>query len=248
MRKKLIVANWKMNKTYSELDKYISEFKSYYKSMNDKVDVAIASPFVFLDKMSHLLRDTPIQLTAQNAHWEAKGAYTGEISFPMLRELHVSSVILGHSERRQYFGESDEALAKKVKSCFENNMTAILCVGETLEQRKAEKTFSVIEKQIDIALGQISNIEKLVIAYEPVWAIGTGVSASVSQAQEVHSYIRNLVEKLFSGSQKLRILYGGSMNASNCKDLLEQKDIDGGLIGGASLDARNFFEIISNVK
>jgi len=244
MRKTLLVANWKMNKSYADLEPYVSALVE--QGIPKHIDLALAPPFPFLDKLRQSLKSSSIHLAAQNAHWESKGAYTGEVSFGILKELGVEFVILGHSERRQYFGESDAIVAKKVKACVDNKLTAIACVGESLEERKAERTFSVIEKQIHAVMEPLNSSENLVIAYEPIWAIGTGVTASANQAQEVHAFIRTLLAKHFASSESIRILYGGSMNASNSKELLQQADIDGGLVGGASLDAQSFLGIINN--
>lgn len=244
MRKTLLVANWKMNKSYRDLEAYVSALVEHIQNKN--IDIALAPPFPFLDKLGHLLKSTSVRLAAQNAFWESKGAYTGEVSLGMLKEVGVEYVILGHSERRQYFGETDETVCKKVKACIENKMTAILCVGESLEERKAEQTFSVIEKQVQAVIRQLANYDNFVIAYEPIWAIGTGVTASAKQAQDVHHFIRTLLAKQFSGSENVRILYGGSMNASNSKELLQQADIDGGLVGGSSLEAQSFLGIINS--
>ena len=210
------------------------------------MEVAIAAPFVFLDRLAHVLKSTPFKLAAQNVYWESKGAFTGEVSCAMLNDLCVEYVIIGHSERRQYFGETDQTVSRKIKACIDVNLIPILCLGESLEERKANQTFSVIEKQVQAAVSGLKNLDALVVAYEPIWAIGTGITATTQQAQEVHSFIRSLLAKQFAGTDKLRILYGGSMNASNSKELLQQSDIDGGLVGGASLDARSFLEILNS--
>jgi triosephosphate isomerase len=249
MRKKLLVANWKMNKSFKELEPFVSTLhqKGYDKFIY--AEIVVAPSFPYLMPLHALLETSSIQLGAQNAFWEPKGAYTGEVSFNMLKDFGVHYVILGHSERRQFFKESDEDVAKKTKACIECKIIPIVCVGESLEERNTKQTFAVIERQVHAVLENLSHSEGLVFAYEPIWAIGTGVSATVVQAQEVHSFIRNLLEKRFSHSEseRVRILYGGSMNASNSRELFQQKDIDGGLIGGASLDAESFLDILKTL-
>lgn len=249
MRKNLLIANWKMNKSYEDLGVFVKGLDESGFLKQNKIDIAIAPSFPFLEKMGSLLKNTSVRLGAQNAHWETKGAFTGEVSFSMLKEFGVEYVILGHSERRQYFKESDQDVAKKAKACIENKLKAVVCVGESLEERKNKQTISVIERQVNAVIAELPSCEHLVIAYEPVWAIGTGISATVSQAQEVHFWIRTLLAKKFykEGSDSVRILYGGSMNAANCKDLIQEEDIDGGLVGGASLEAKSFSEMLKNL-
>lgn len=249
MRKKLLVANWKMNKSFKELEPFVSNLRQKSYQNFAHAEIVVAPSFPYLMALQALLETSSIQLGAQNAFWEPKGAYTGEVSFNMLKDFGVRYVILGHSERRQFFKESDEDVAKKTKACVEHKITPIVCIGESLEERNTKQTFSVIERQVHAVLEKLSHSEGLVFAYEPIWAIGTGVSATAIQAQEVHLFIRNLLEKKFSHSESegVRILYGGSMNASNSRELFQQEDIDGGLIGGASLEAESFLDILKTL-
>ena len=250
MKKKLMVANWKMNKAYKDLDYFVSTLGELgFLKQQEYQDIVIAPAFPFLDKMKFLLEGSSVVLAAQNVHTEGKGAFTGEVSCPMLKDLNIQYVIVGHSERRQYFKESDEEVARKAKACVDHELTAIVCVGESLDERNSNHTFSVIEKQTHAILDYLPEANRLVIAYEPVWAIGTGISASETQAQEVHAFIRSILEKKYGAqqSEKVHIIYGGSLNASNAEALLKQEDIDGGLIGGASLEAKTFSEILKCV-
>lgn len=246
-RKYLIAGNWKMNKTAAEARELIKEINAVVGQKTD-VAVAVCPPFTALESAAELLKDTNIQLGAQNMYPKAEGAYTGEISAVMLRELYCSFVILGHSERREYFGESDAFINEKVIAALESNLKPILCVGETLSQRESGEMLSVIETQMKGGLKGIGedNGENIVIAYEPVWAIGTGKTATPEMAQEVHAFIRKLlVEQFGETGTKVRILYGGSMKPENASELLDQPDIDGGLIGGAALKAKSFAELVT---
>ncbi len=214
------------------------------------VDVVLFPPYLFLDMVALMCRESTIRTGAQNAFYENQGAYTGEISPVMLRDIGCEYVLLGHSERRRYFGETDAIINKKIKSCLEAGLTPVLCIGETLRQRQRGKTFDVLNDQIVYGLEGIdgSLIKKTIIAYEPVWAVGTGMSATTAQVQEAHEYIRNTLV-CFSDTDtagRLRILYGGSVNPKNARDLLEEKDIDGALVGGASLKPESFCEIIKS--
>lgn len=249
MRKKIVAGNWKMNKTSEEAKALVSEIANIYQAeISNDVEVILFPPFVFLQDAIQLSQDSKIKIGAQNCHQEKSGAFTGEISAEMLKSIGTNYVILGHSERRAYFGETEELLAKKLKIAFETSLKPIYCCGETLEERKSNRYFEVIENQITNALKDFSATEMkdIVLAYEPVWAIGTGETASPEQAQEVHQFIRNLIEKQFDlkTAQNTSILYGGSVKPSNANELFAQTDIDGGLIGGASLKARDFIEII----
>jgi len=239
--KLLIVANWKMNKTIKEAVSLVKELKKL-KSPNE---VVICPPYTALQDVAKELKGSKIHLGSQNIHFEDSGAFTGEISPLMLKELNVKYVIIGHSERRQYFNETNETVNKKLRAALKHKLHPIFCVGETLEQREAGETEDVIEKQLKEGLQSISkeDMKKITIAYEPVWAIGTGRTASPEQAQEVHEFIRKTI-----GEPKVKILYGGSVKPDNAADLLSQKDIDGALVGGASLDAKNFSEIVSVKK
>jgi len=247
-RKKLIAGNWKMNKTATEAAPLAQDIVAAA-GRNTDVDIVVCPPFTALETVGKIVDGSSIKLGAQNMHPEASGAYTGEISAPMLRALFATHVILGHSERRSYFGETDAFINKKVLAALKNQLKPILCVGETLAEREAGSTLKVVQTQLEAGLDGIAKDQapSVVIAYEPVWAIGTGKVATTAQAQEVHAFIRQLLVKLFGDAtaQKIRILYGGSMKPANAPELLAQPDIDGGLIGGASLEARSFLELIT---
>jgi triosephosphate isomerase len=247
-RKKLIAGNWKMNKTNGDAVALVQEIVAAAGKVND-VEIVVCPPFTSLDAAGKALEGSNVKLGAQNMHHEASGAFTGEVSAPMLRALFATHVILGHSERRAYFGETDAFINKKVLAALKNQLKPILCVGETLAEREGGSTLKVVQAQLEGGLEGISKDQAptVVIAYEPVWAIGTGKVATTDQAQEVHAFIRGLLTKLFTEpvAQKVRILYGGSMKPSNAPELLAQKDIDGGLIGGAALEARSFVELIN---
>ncbi len=247
MRKKIIAGNWKMNKTVSEAQNLADAIKRDLDS-EAKVDVVLCPPFTAISAVSQAVSGTQIAVGAQNMHFEASGAYTGEISAEMLREQYCRYVILGHSERRQYFGETDESVNQKTKAALAAGLKPIVCVGETLEEREADKYQDVIRTQINGGLAGLSeaDFKNLVVAYEPVWAIGTGKTASPEQAQEVHAFIRSLLVELSSQAiaDTVRIQYGGSMKPANAAELLSKPDIDGGLIGGAALDAPSFIGIV----
>lgn len=234
-RKPFIAGNWKMNMTAESGKQLITELKPLVKGA--KCEVALCVPAILIPAMSKAVKGSKIKLGAQNMHWAESGAFTGEISAEMLKEYGVKYVIVGHSERRQYFGETDETVNKRTLAVLKNDLTPIVCVGETLEERENDKTKSVLDKQLEEGLKDVEDVTKLVIAYEPVWAIGTGKTATDEQAQETIKYIRKKLAKLFGSknANKVKIQYGGSMNAKNCKGLMAQPDIDGGLIGGASL-------------
>src|SRR4051812_41054289 len=247
-RKKLIAGNWKMNKTPADGVALIAEIAAAVSKVTD-VEIVVCPPFTGLESAAKALEGSALKLGAQNMHHEASGAFTGEISAPMLRALFATHVILGHSERRSYFGEKDDFINKKVLAALKNQLRPILCVGETLAEREAGSTLKVVQTQLEAGLEGVSKelAASVVIAYEPVWAIGTGKVATTEQAQEVHAFIRGLLTKLFTDlvAQKVRILYGGSMKPANAPELLAQKDIDGGLIGGASLEARSFVVLVT---
>jgi len=249
MRKFLIAGNWKMNLNAADGVDLASDIVSHAGKQSN-VNVCVCPPFTSIESVSKVVEGSSVNLGAQNMHHEASGAYTGEISAMMLRHFFATYVILGHSERREYFEESDEFINKKVKTALESNLKPILCVGETLEQREAGETFDVVKTQISGGLAGIlpNQADGLVIAYEPVWAIGTGKTATPEMAQEVHAEIRKNLADQFNPetANRIRILYGGSMKPDNAKDLLSQEDIDGGLIGGASLKAAAFNEIIDH--
>lgn len=246
-RKPIVAGNWKMNKTVAEAIDLATAIKRDLGDCKD-VDIVLCPPFTALRSVSEAITDSHVDLGAQNMHWEKSGAYTGEVSAPMLRELYCHYVILGHSERRAYFFETDEIVNKKTKSALASNLQPIVCVGETLEERESGKTEEVITTQIRGSLADLSPRELVscILAYEPVWAIGTGKTASPEQAQEVHALIRRLLLELADEAvaQSVRIQYGGSVKPSNARELFGQPDIDGGLIGGAALEARSFIEIV----
>jgi triosephosphate isomerase (TIM) len=247
-RKKLIAGNWKMNKTAADAVSLARDIITAVGKQSD-VDVVVCPPYTALESVGKMIEGSNIKLGAQNMHFEASGAFTGEISAPMLRSLFATHVILGHSERRTYFHEDDELINRKVLTALKNQLRPILCVGETLAEREAGSTLKVVQTQTERGLEGVSKdlTPNVVIAYEPVWAIGTGKVATTEQAQEVHAFIRGLLTKLFGeqAAQKVRILYGGSMKPANAPELLAQKDIDGGLIGGASLEPRSFVELVT---
>lgn len=247
MRKIVAAGNWKMNKTPAQTTELINELKPLVE--NSKNDVVICVPFTSFAAAVEACKGTKIKVGAQNMYFEESGAFTGEIAPDMLCELGVEYVVLGHSERRQYFAETDETVNKKVKKAFEHNLIPIICVGESLEQREMGITFELVAMQTKIALLGLTKeqAEKVIIAYEPIWAIGTGKTATSDQAQEVCKKIRDTVSEVFGKetADKVTIQYGGSVNAKNAAELFAKEDIDGGLVGGASLKA-NDFSIIAN--
>ena len=237
MAKKLIAANWKMNKTSEETQKYLKEFLNLVQDVED-VEILICPPFTSLWIARGMLKGTNIKLGAQNCFYEEKGAFTGEISLNMLKEFEVSYVIVGHSERRWIFGETDELINKKVIACLEKGIRPILCVGEKIEEREAGMTLKVVESQLKLGLSGLDDVaDKIDIAYEPVWAIGTGNPATPEDAQLVHRFIKELLGNV-------RVLYGGSVNSKNAKEFLSMQDVDGLLVGSASLDPVSFAQIV----
>jgi len=246
-RTPLIAGNWKMFKTAPEAVQTAGELAALVADAAN-VDIMIAPPFVALDPVSKVIAGTRVDLGAQNLHWEKQGAFTGEISAPMLTAAGCRYVIIGHSERRQYFGETDDTVNRKIRAALDAGLLPVLCVGETEAQRESGQTFSVLDKQIKKGLQGFAaeDLKSLIIAYEPVWAIGTGKTASSDQAQEVHQYIRSLIETAFDPTlaAHLRILYGGSVKPGNIAELMAMPDIDGALVGGASLEAESFSRIV----
>ncbi len=246
-RRAVIAGNWKMNKTRPEAKALLAELIPLVKEAGCQVVACV--PFTDLETALEAARGSNIAIGAQNCHWEKSGAFTGEISAEMLREMGVEYVIIGHSERRQYFGETDATVQKRVRAALDAGLTVILCVGELLEQREAGITREIVGMQTRVALGGVSREElsRIVLAYEPVWAIGTGRTATAQQAGEVNHYIRTVVEELYGAeaAAALTIQYGGSMNAKNAAELLDQPDVDGGLIGGASLKPQDFAAIVA---
>jgi len=251
MRKNIVAGNWKMNTDLLEGSKLAQEIDALVaKGINDpKTEVVIAPPYTHLATISKLIDNEKICLAAQNCAAEAKGAYTGEVSVQMLKAVGVQAVILGHSERRAYYGETSEILLKKVKLVIENALKPIFCCGEVLAERESNIYFKVVKEQIESVLFTLSaeDFKKVIIAYEPVWAIGTGKTASADQAQEIHAFIRQLIVDKFGAeiANDTTILYGGSCKASNAKELFSKPDVDGGLIGGAALMAEEFLGIVN---
>jgi len=248
-RQKIVAGNFKMNMTSSEVAPYLEVFRQETEKING-VDIVLIPPFTALSKASELLGGTQkVRIGAQNMSPEAKGAYTGEISAAMLRDLFVRYVLVGHSERRRLFGETDELVHRKLVTALTSELRPILCVGETLEERQAGQENAVLEGQLRGALTGLTSeqIAEVIVAYEPVWAIGTGLTASPEQAQEAHLFIRDCLGKMAGASvaNKARILYGGSVTPANASELMSQPDIDGALVGGASLDPRGFAEIVA---
>lgn len=242
MRKPFIAANWKMNKTIGETEEFINAFLPLVKDVHD-VDILVAPPFTSLEAASRLLKSTNVILGAQNVYFEEKGAYTGEISPGMLLSAGCSCVIIGHSERREYFSETDEIVNKKIRLARNSGLDVILCVGESLEEREAGKTFDVMDKQLSGSLKDLS-LDGITIAYEPIWAIGTGKTATDEQANETHAYIRDWLRKNKEGADSVRIQYGGSVKPDNVEGLMAQPDVDGALVGGASLKPDSFAGIV----
>ena len=246
MRIPFIAGNWKMHKTAAEARAFAEEFKALYKDTD--VKTAICAPFVHLALLKEAFAGTDIKVGAQNAHFEDQGAFTGEVSVKMLEDIGVDYCIIGHSERRQYFAETDETVNKKLKKLFEGPIVPILCVGEVLEERDAGREKEVVGGQIRADLAGLSadDVRKLVVAYEPVWAIGTGRTATPEQANEMCGYIREVVSELYDDEVacELTIQYGGSMKPANATELMAMEEIDGGLIGGSSLKADEFMQII----
>ncbi len=246
LRKAVIAGNWKMNKTPAEAAALIDEMKPLVADAD--CDVVICVPYVDLQTALEKTAGTNIKVGAENCHWAESGAFTGEISAKMLTAMGVNYVIIGHSERRQYFGETDETVQKRVRAALDNGMTVILCVGESLEEREKDITTEIVSMQTKIALGGVAKeeLDRVIIAYEPIWAIGTGKTATADQANEVNHAIRMVIAGLYDNeaADAFVVQYGGSMNAGNADELLGKEDVDGGLIGGASLKAADFAAIV----
>lgn len=247
MRKPLIAGNWKMFKTLEEVNTFAGDI---LKRINDvpAAEILICPPYVYIRDLVEALKSSPVKVGSQNIYWEDSGAYTGEISGPMLKSIGAGYAIIGHSERRQYFSETDETVNKRVNAAFKSGLIPIVCVGETLAQRESNKTFDVVETQVRNGLAGIDTklAPSLTIAYEPVWAIGTGKTATPEIAQDVHGFIRKILSEAFGAdiATQIRILYGGSVKGDNIDALMAKEDIDGALVGGASLDAASFERII----
>ncbi len=252
MRKKIVAANWKMNMTQAEAASFVETLLREIGDVSD-VEVVIVPPFTAIAKVSEALGSSEtIKIGAQNMYWERGGAFTGEISAAMLRDLFVRYVVLGHSERRQLLGETDEIVNRKVQAALEASLRPIVCIGETLEQRESGNVETVLSQQLRRSLSGVGarELNETVVAYEPVWAIGTGRTASPEQAQEAHAFIRRTLGEISDGATaaKIRIQYGGSVKPDNARTLMSQPDIDGALVGGASLDPRSFAQIVQGAK
>ncbi|PID55771.1 triose-phosphate isomerase [candidate division KSB3 bacterium] len=247
MRTPIIAGNWKMNTVLDEAKALVEELKSLVNDVKG-VEIVVCPPFISLGTVYDIIKDTNIELGAQNVYWEKSGAFTAEVSAPMLKSVGCSYVIIGHSERRSYFGETNDTVNKRIFAALEDGLKAIVCVGETLEEREADKTFDVIKQQILGGLADLTQaqMKSIVIAYEPVWAIGTGKTATKEQAQDVHAYIRKLLADQFGDvtAESTRIQYGGSVKPENAAELMSQPDIDGALVGGAALNAASFEAIV----
>jgi len=246
LRKVVIAGNWKMHKTLAEVEAFAHEVKNV--KTTEKSAAIVCAPFPYLPTLVETLKDTDVQVAAQNMHEADSGAFTGEVSPVMLQDIGVSHVVIGHSERREYFNETDASVNAKVKAAFAHDLTPIVCVGESLEQREANETLAHIEAQVKEALADVpaTQVAETIIAYEPIWAIGTGKTASSEDANEVCRHIREVVGKQYDGStaEQLVIQYGGSVKPENIDELLEQSDVDGALVGGASLEAASFIQLV----
>ena len=251
MRHPFIAGNWKMFKTVHEAVVYIKEFRVLAKDIED-VEIVVAPPFTALHASAEAARNTPIGVAAQDLHWEREGAFTGEISGPMIKEAGAEYVIIGHSERRTLFGETDESVNRKIGAAIAAGLVPIVCIGETLAERERGDTLTVLDRQIKGGFDGVTGeqVGALVIAYEPVWAIGTGRTATAQQAQEAHAHIRQRLRQWFGAfaADECHVIYGGSVKPDNTKELIAQADVDGALVGGASLDLKSFFEIVSRSR
>ena len=248
MRRPVITGNWKMYKTQAETVAFFQAFRPLV-AASQHCDIIVSPPFTALAVAVEAARGTAIGIAAQNVHWEREGAFTGEVSPQMLLELGCRGVIIGHSERRQYFAETDESVNRKTKAALEAGLAPIVCIGETLSEREADRTHSVLKRQFEDGLAALTGAQfsRILVAYEPVWAIGTGRTATPELAADTHGYIRELAASQFTSelASRLRILYGGSVKPGNISDLMAQLDIDGALVGGASLDPQSFAKIVN---
>ena len=251
MRTPFVAANWKMHKTVREALAYATAFRQQVGKIAG-VEIVIAPPFTALHAVAAVLVDTSVGIAGQDLHWEPQGAFTGEVSAAMLQEAGAAYVIIGHSERRQLFGETDESVNTKIRAAIAARLTPILCVGETLDQRESNQTFEILDRQLARGLGDVSasDASTLVVAYEPVWAIGTDRNATPAQAQEAHAHIRQRLAQAFGDdlAATARVIYGGSVKTANVAGLSAQSDVDGALIGGACLDANSFAEIVARIR
>jgi len=250
MRKNIVAGNWKMNTSFDEAIKLAENLKILENTFNNNTEVIICPPFLYTKSLIELLKNSSIKVGVQNSANKENGAYTGEVSAKMIKSINTDYVIIGHSERREYYNETDDILNEKLNLVLKNDLKPIFCVGEQLADRKANKHFDVIKSQIINGTFSLNSNEfsKLIIAYEPVWAIGTGETASPQQAQEIHSFIRNLIVEKYGNdiANGISILYGGSVKPTNAKEIFSKPDVDGGLIGGAALNANDFKEIVNS--
>jgi triosephosphate isomerase len=250
MRKKIVAGNWKMNKTFQDAEELVSTIAEELDGVDTKCEVVLCPPFTYLEMASDYADESGLQIAAQNVSEYTQGAYTGEVSADMLASIEIGYCIVGHSERRKYFGEINAQLALKVENLLEHAIKPIFCIGELLDERNSNSHFEVVKQQLSEGLFQLNEDEfsEVVVAYEPVWAIGTGVTATSAQAQEMHAYIRQLITEKYGKTvaDNTTILYGGSCNAKNAKELFANPDVDGGLIGGASLVAEDFIKIVKS--
>ena len=251
MRTPFIAGNWKMHKTVAETVKYVKEFRGLVKDIAD-VEIVLAPTFTALHAAAEAARNSNVVIAAQDMYWEREGAFTGEVSAPMIREAGAEYVIVGHSERRTLFGETDATVNRKAIAAYAAGLTPIVCIGETLDQRERSETFDVLDRQIKAGLDGLTTeqLGLLVLAYEPVWAIGTGRNATPAQAAEAHAHIRQRLRQWFGAdaAAQCHVIYGGSVKPDNIRELVTQPDVDGALVGGASLDVRGFFEIVSRSR
>lgn len=251
MRVPFIAGNWKMYKTVTEAVVFVKELRSAVKDF-DRVEIALAPPFTALHAVAEAARNTNIEVAAQDLYWEREGAFTGEISPAMVKEAGAEYAIVGHSERRRLFGESDAIVNRKAMAALGAGLTPIVCIGETLEERERDQTLAVLDRQIKDGLGEMAagQLAEIVLAYEPVWAIGTGRTATSAQAGEAHAHIRKRLRQWFGGeaADRCHIIYGGSVKPDNIRELIAEEDVDGALVGGASLDVRSFTEIVSRSR
>jgi triosephosphate isomerase len=251
MRIPFIAGNWKMYKTVTDAVVFVKELRSAVKDI-DRVEIAIAPPFTALHAVAEAARNSRIEVAAQDIYWEREGAFTGEVSPSMVKEAGAEYAIVGHSERRRLFGETDAIVNRKAMAAITAGLTPIVCIGETLEERERDETFAVLDRQIKDGLGEMAagQVSEIVLAYEPVWAIGTGRTATAAQAGEAHAHIRKRLRQWFGGdaADRCHVIYGGSVKPDNIRDLIAEEDVDGALVGGASLDVRSFTEIVSGSR
>ena len=249
MRKKVIIGNWKMNNDKQETENFLLKLKN--KTWNKEIEVKVSPSFVSLENAQKILRNSPVEVVAQNMHYEKNGAFTGEISCKMLKSINVNSVIIGHSERRTLFYENDDIIKRKIKTALHNEMKVIFCFGESLEDRNKKKHIKTITKQLDVIMSDLKTNQRnqIILAYEPIWAIGTGLNATPEQAQQIHKHVREEIATAFNKNlaNSVQILYGGSLKPNNSEEIFSKPDIDGGLIGGASLSFDDFYSIIRSI-